>query len=606
MTEFEEVVVRARRHDRATAPSTARVDVETVRSGAGTFATDPLRALQVLPGTFGGNDDYSDGYVVRGGDPEENLVRVDGFRLLQPVHLGGFVSVVCDDVIDAVTFHRGAAPPHLGDAVSSVAELSLVRPPTPGGFFRYDVGAMTLGGHAVGDSAAITALVRSSFYDVILGRPPEVESRSFQDGLLRARLSTPHGRLDLLTIATHDREEELRKVRSGLIGLAWSHRTRLGEVTLDGSASRRARDPDGQSPLDPLAMDRMEVGGTLRRPLTRGIRGIRGMEVRADAAAVHERVDAAGRRLDGTGGFAAAELVLTRSRGQVSAGGRVEGIPLTDGVHFSPYLGVSAPVHPRVALGGALRVIRQSPFGLLGEPEVGGLPLSTRALLDAGANRVDPLAVTHLSASTTVTLVPGTSVVVEVYRKRYDHLLTWTDPLVGPTAEDLGTQGDGAGEGVEVTLRRAAAAGVVGEVSWARSVTMKREGPAPVRRPSDFDRRTVFHAQVAVPLSTEVTLGVGYRYGTGRPYTVVSRTESGLVPGVINGERLPHYARLDLKLSLRVPMTVGEGFVYLDVMNVTNRENVVERLYYDQGGELRPSFRGGLPFTPMAGFGLTF
>lgn len=597
VTELDEVVVRARRAPEEIAPATERVDVETVRSGAGTFATDPLRALQVLPGTFGGDDDYSDGYVVRGGDPEENLVRVDGFRLLQPVHLGGFVSVIPDDVVAGVTLHRGAAPPHLGGAVSSVADLTLLRPSRHAGFFRYDVGAMTLGGHAVGDSARVTGLLRTSFYDLILGAPPEVEERSFQDGLVRARLRSPRGRLDLLAVGTHDRERNLRRVGSGLLGVRWSDPVAIGDLGVTASVARRDRDPEGESVLDALRVDRMEAGADLVRP------GPGPTDLRVDAELVHERIDADGDRHAGTGGFVSTELALEHPRGRVSAGGRAEAIPLTEGVHLAPYASAAVPVHDRVALGAAARVVRQSPFGLLGEPDVGGVPLSTRALLAAGVDAVDPVAVTHLSLAATVELDPGTSLAVELYRKHYDGLLTWDDPLTGPTSDDLGTDGDGEGEGIEVVLRRRARSGAVGEVSWTRSVTTKREGAARVRRPSDFDRRTVVHAQVSIPLSEAATLGVGYRYGTGRPYT---RFDEDGVPGEINGARLPDYARLDVKLSLRVPMTVGRGFLYLDVLNLTNRDNVVERLYLDDGSELRATFRGGLPLTPMAGFGLTF
>jgi len=600
ITELEEVVVRARRAPEDALPATERVDVETVRSGAGTFATDPLRALQGLPGTFGGNDDYSDGYVVRGGDPEENLVRVDGFRLLQPVHLGGFVSVIPDDVVRGVTLHRGAAPPHLGDAVSSVADLSLVRPERHAGFFRYDVGAMTLGAHAVHDSAHVTALLRSSFYDLILGAPPEVDERSFQDGLLRARLRSSRGRLDLLGVGTHDRETDLRRVGSGLVGLRWSDDVSLGTVGIATSVARRDRDPEGASALDPLRVDRVTVGADLVRP------GPQATELRVDAALVHERIDAAGARFAATGGFTSTELVLEHPRARLSAGGRLERIPLTDGVHVAPYASAAVPLVPRVTLGGAVRVVRQSPFGLLGEPDVGGIPISTRALLDAGADAVEPVRVTHVSASTTIELTPRTAISLELYQKRYASLLTWDDPGAGPTPEDLRGDGDGEGEGIEVVLRRAAASGVVGELSWTRAVTTKREGAAPVRRPSDFDRRTVAHAQLTIPLSEEATLGIGYRYGTGRPYTPFRDDGTEVVPGEINAGRLPDYARLDLKLSLRVPMTVGRGFLYLDVLNLTNRDNVVERLYFDEGGELRPGFRGGLPLTPMAGFGLTF
>jgi hypothetical protein len=82
--------------------------------------------------------------------------------------------------------------------------------------------------------------------------------------------------------------------------------------------------------------------------------------------------------------------------------------------------------------------------------------------------------------------------------------------------------------------------------------------------------------------------------------------DGDLVPGEINGQRLSYYARLDAKLEHRVFGDKRDAFLYLDVLNLLNRKNVVDKTYFVEGGEVYAIVSQGVRITPIAGFGIYF
>ena len=70
---------------------------------------DVMKALQRLPGVQSGAEGSS-GIYVRGGNFDQNLVTLDGVTLYNTDHLKGFVSAINADMVDRVTFYKGAFP----------------------------------------------------------------------------------------------------------------------------------------------------------------------------------------------------------------------------------------------------------------------------------------------------------------------------------------------------------------------------------------------------------------------------------------------------------------------------------------------------------------
>jgi hypothetical protein len=112
-------------------------------------------------------------------------------------------------------------------------------------------------------------------------------------------------------------------------------------------------------------------------------------------------------------------------------------------------------------------------------------------------------------------------------------------------------------------------------------------------------------ARITLPHSWE--LGSTARLATGRPFTSITGVAAGKpVYGAPNGARMPTYQRLDARITRYVPMRAGLGVVYLEMLNLLDRENV-QAYTYGPGYATRtavPSFFADRTF--VLGMGLTF
>ena len=84
--------------------------------------TDVIKSLQFLPGVSGGSES-SNGLVVRGGSPDQNLVLLDDVPIYHLNHLGGIVSIFDEHAINDVTLIKGGFSGKYGGRLSSVVDI---------------------------------------------------------------------------------------------------------------------------------------------------------------------------------------------------------------------------------------------------------------------------------------------------------------------------------------------------------------------------------------------------------------------------------------------------------------------------------------------------
>jgi hypothetical protein len=157
------------------------------------------------------------------------------------------------------------------------------------------------------------------------------------------------------------------------------------------------------------------------------------------------------------------------------------------------------------------------------------------------------------------------------------------------------------------------------------------------RKPFDYDRRHALSLVGSWRISDKWQLAATFRAFSGFPRTPVlglrvSADEAEadrLVPAVdaagayvfetdlgdvsnLNSSRLPAYARLDLRLNWLPGGSTGRWVVYLDVLNVTNRDNAAAidpRLEHDPSGSvplLVEERSGRIPLLPSIGVRFRF
>src|SRR6202040_322316 len=104
--------------------STTTLSQRDIARAPGLLEPDVVRAVQLLPGTVARND-YSIGYNVRGGESDQNLVRLDGITILNPSHLAGLFSTFDVNAIDHADFLTGAFPAEYSGRLSSVLDVTV-------------------------------------------------------------------------------------------------------------------------------------------------------------------------------------------------------------------------------------------------------------------------------------------------------------------------------------------------------------------------------------------------------------------------------------------------------------------------------------------------
>jgi outer membrane receptor protein involved in Fe transport len=126
----EEVVVQTSRYTLATDTLDAPIFLSQDQvQNMPRLADESLRALQRLPGTT--TNGFSSLGSVRGGEPNETAIVLDGLRLYEPFHLKNFlspVSLLDSRLIDGIDFYSGGFPAIFGDRMSAIIDARSVHP----------------------------------------------------------------------------------------------------------------------------------------------------------------------------------------------------------------------------------------------------------------------------------------------------------------------------------------------------------------------------------------------------------------------------------------------------------------------------------------------
>jgi len=86
--------------------------------------SDVLSYIKQLPSVSVGSEGQN-GYNVRGGSNEQNLILLDGFPIYEASHLGGLSSIFLTDAIKGMDFYSSGFPARYGGKLSSVLDVRL-------------------------------------------------------------------------------------------------------------------------------------------------------------------------------------------------------------------------------------------------------------------------------------------------------------------------------------------------------------------------------------------------------------------------------------------------------------------------------------------------
>ncbi|NDB35160.1 MAG: TonB-dependent receptor, partial [Flavobacteriia bacterium] len=125
--EFDEVVVNGKRTDNVNSTKLGQMELsieQIKRLPAFMGEVDVIKTIQLLPGVSSVSEG-GQGFYVRGGGPDQNLVLLDEGVVYNASHLFGFFSVFNSDAIRSVNLIKGGMPANYGGRLSSVLEVNM-------------------------------------------------------------------------------------------------------------------------------------------------------------------------------------------------------------------------------------------------------------------------------------------------------------------------------------------------------------------------------------------------------------------------------------------------------------------------------------------------
>jgi hypothetical protein len=142
-----------------------------------------LNGMRFLPG-IQSTVDANGGMVVRGGNPDENLVMYDGMEVYNPMHLFGLFSIFSSGSVSSVSFYNDAMPARYSGRLSSVLDVSsqIGNFKSWGGEFNLNPVLIdaTLSGPLIHENTSLMLSARRSFTDIF---PLFYEQIKTQNGL---------------------------------------------------------------------------------------------------------------------------------------------------------------------------------------------------------------------------------------------------------------------------------------------------------------------------------------------------------------------------------------------------------------------------------------
>lgn len=632
--EMDEVEVQAKVPEREVSVTTRVVTSDELRYRAGGFVQDPVRSLSFLPGvSHSARGEWSGTYAVRGGDPDESKVYFGNTELLWPFHLLGFSSVINPDLVDVMEFYPSVFPVRFGGALSSV---TVVRPRLTDkgeGAWAYDPMNMKASYAGSFDDIRFLASLRRTFYFVVFGplgagrdnRPTYSDLTAQVEIPLganhKAQATVVHGSDRIITSLRELEEDmtesgtsvsagivsELGFARSELTVFSNSHDFSLNPSLWWGTATTRQQDIGVRLDLASVPTQ----GVTLGAGVEGGQAGFDGNLLDQAGFTRNHAIGAA---------YVSARWLPVEELG-LDAGLRYEGIRWTEDKVMEPRFVAALKPTKGVEIRAGYRRSSQQPYSFLSRSAASIVfdnDYSEYEMFRAGA--VAAKQADHYSVSGDFELSELTRVSVEGYWKDYSGLPTWTEGSSGRVF-GFGNEGFGHAQGVELVLEQKAVRGWSWWVSYALSWARKQQGTDTILHWDHNDRRHSLNFITRKEFRGDWTWTTTFHLHTGAPYTPLTHFRSpdaGIeevnrgpsrytVEGSKNSLRVPTYHRLDMKLQKDLPHLPLRPYIYIEVLNLYNHENVYHLVQFETlDGRIATGRFTGIQLTPLIGIGGRF
>jgi hypothetical protein len=627
-----EAVVRGERR-REVAVHT--LETEEVRTIPGTQG-DTLKVLQNLPGVA--RAPFGIGLlVVRGSEPSQTIVYVDGIPIPLLFHFGGLTSVVNGDVIQGIDFYPGNFGARFGRALGGAVELRTREAKREWhGATQLDVfdGRLEVEG-PVGAGSAYASIRRSWIDAVLAVALPRISPDAANDLRVAPRYYDYQTKLSYplaggqAAVFAFGSDDLLTFVRA---------EDNPGRPTFHLSTTFHRVGGSWRRPLGALTNDVVLAAGTDRIDVLQG----EAFGLRTTVESLTLRDALTWKRSPGFSLELGADAQLRRVTYEVYAAppgtpGSV-GDPFQDtpgtvaeratGFWLAPalYAEASWRATPRLRLVAGLRADVERRFArtrawldprlsafydlrpgttlVAGAGIYGSPPQPQETSPTFGNPEIHPERALHLALGVNQELPYRSTLELTGYYKWLWDVIVRTRDL-----DRYSNAGRGRTLGLELLLRRELARGLFGWLSWTWSRSERIGDPTVTPygwRPFVLDQTHVFALIASYRLPRDWIVGTRVRLVSGNPYTpavgsVLDADTGGTqcLPGAPLSRRLPAFFQTDARIDKRFVFEKWMFSAYLDVQNVSNHENAEARFRNYDCSQTVPV--PSIPFFPAIG-----
>lgn len=613
---------------------------------------DALKAIQSLPGIRAAND-FSGQLFVRGGGPEDNTIYFDRFPLEEAYHFGGLVSTVSSEILNRIDVYAGGFGAEYGRDAQAVVDVHS-RQGNRKKFssnlhvnFLYSEGLIE---GPIGDRGSWYLAGRRSYADVVYDLLPIPKSDvitalprfwDYQTKLsydinemfqldLNAFASDDFAQLKLgkdkpdddlsgafyLKNSFHLQGVHLRSILTPNIkyDLNVSHSKRLINFKIGKGFYLRIQPTD------------IDVRHDLTYKITPRFQIESGLNNNIGRAMVQTFFPRPPEEGEPNFDFRLSEKVQSNQRNK---GYEVEGylqgrFKLTN--FFSTTLGMRFDYARDLT--GQIAVQPRTSFNLL-------LPLGSeirfaygrymqspqpwQAYPPSGNPNLDETTAHHFVLEIEREVGVATELKFATYYKQLKNQIE-SVPDQNPSYLNLGA---GYARGSEILLQHRQGNKLFGWISYANSVSKRRDSPDQPYRFYDYDQTHVATITASYQISKNWEIGAKWQYASGNPYTPLTCEENVKQPcakqvfnnnrwrqipiyGEINSFRYDPFHRLDIRINKDFIFSSWKMSLYLELLNAYNRKNILtfdydENYARDEKGNVIKDIVSQLPIVPYIG-----
>ena len=590
-------------------PSASMLGSAELLNLRGVMFDDPLRAVQVLPGVATGDDLRSE-FTVRGSDFTHLTFTVDGFSTPYILHTvrdpdkrgaTGSVAMINSDVLDDVTLLNGSYPQRFGGHTGAemdfrMREGSRARPIVRASVSGTAASAVAEGPLGRGGRGSWLVSGRQSYIDHLVRRLSE-RSISFGFSDAQGRLAydlTPSQRLDVSVIAGRSRylnepggsiDTVDEGTNASVVSVAsWrfaNPRLIVTQRFLAAENHFRNENPDNVA-LDDGRDRQLAYRADVSLMAKKGVQVDAGAEIeRRDDSRLRRRRAPNRVSLETLDDYAAdaraaggdATLKWTpRPSLTIAPGLRADHWTLTDQSTTSPWIQTEWRASDTLILRAAAGRYQQfSDFdNVLGASGGTGLVPERALQYDVGLER-------RLSRTLRVTATAYDREEAQMLRRPGSETrVVGTTVVRGLPVAKYANRLDGFARGIELMVQRSVAGtGVSGWLSYAYARNRYHDTVSGETFWGDYDQRHTMNAYAMYRHSERTSFVGKLRLGSNFPIPGYYAEANGVyvLTDVRNTERLPVYARLDLRANRAFTWSRRRLTLFAEVINVLNRSN---------------------------------